>query len=50
MLLPPAYPAGYERILAAVRDALGDEAFEVARSAGLRQPLDEIIRTAVTAT
>jgi predicted ATPase/transcriptional regulator with XRE-family HTH domain len=50
MLLPPAYPAGYERTVTAVRDALGDEAFEVARTTGLRQPLNETIRRAVTAT
>jgi predicted ATPase/transcriptional regulator with XRE-family HTH domain len=47
MLLPPAHPAGYARTLAAVRDALGEEAFDAARTAGGARPVDQTIVAAL---
>lgn len=44
VLLPPAWPDGYQEALAVAREVLGDEAFEQARAAGARRSPDEVVR------
>jgi hypothetical protein len=41
--LHPAHPAGYERTLAMVRAAMGDEAFAIAHASGQQQSLDDVL-------
>ncbi len=50
VLLPPVYPAAWERMLELVRDGLGTERFTAARERLAARPPPEIIAAAVGAT
>jgi predicted ATPase/transcriptional regulator with XRE-family HTH domain len=49
VLLPPVYPAGYTRTLAAARAGLGPSAFDAARARSSRQAPQQIIAAALSA-
>ncbi len=49
VLLPPVYPAGYTRTLAAARAGLGPAAFDAARARSSRQAPQQVIAAALSA-